>query len=88
MQHLHIYQDSFDNREADLDFSRSAEMMKRFADGDLLQGLKNFLAQYEKAERELDQFDMSTYDHEWCWEVSAFNIVCREMSKLFAPKES
>ena len=66
----------------DLTFDYSCEVMKRRANGDLLEGLKSMDRVWEDYIASDDQNDDEFFEN-WVWEVNAYNVVCENMRKLF-----
>ena len=87
-----IYQDEFDCKvlENEVDFNQALRIIKGFmGTEDTLDALKVFEKRYEKAEIEAMKDD--TYlalDHEWRYEIFAYNLLVEGFGKLFAPKEA
>ena len=69
-------------------FEEAVSLMTRYGRGDLLQGMKEFEAEYDRVENQCEDMDLGTleFDH-WqdiyAHEHSAFNVVWEGMSELF-----
>ena len=66
----------------DMSFNEAVETIKARAKGDLLEGMKSVDALWEDHCSDYDADDSDFYDN-WCYEVSAYNVVFENMSKLF-----
>ena len=72
--------DSFNFVE--MSFEDAVQIMKSRAKGDLLEGLKSMDALWADYIASDDQDDFDFYSN-WCYECSAYNIVVKNMRKLF-----
>ena len=72
----------------DFTWEEAVSLMTCYGRGDLLQGMKEFEAEYERKLKECDDMDLGVmeFDH-WldiyAHEHSAFNVVWEGMSQLF-----
>jgi len=72
-----------------IDFNQALRIVKGFMGTedtlDALQGFERRYAAAEVAALETDDYD---FDHEWRYEVYAYNLLVEGFGKLFAPKEA
>ena len=72
-----------------IDFNQALRIIKGFMGTedtlDALQGFEKRYAAMEVAALETDDYG---FDHEWRYEVYAYNLLVEGFGKLFAPKEA
>ena len=86
-----IYQDEFDREDLqDMDFNQALRIIKGFmGEESILDALIAFEKRYEKAEIEAMNNERGfEFDHEWRYEIYAYNLLVEGFGQLFAPKEA
>ena len=87
-----IYQTEYEIAEmetAGIDFNQALRIIKGFmGTEDTLDALQGFEKRYAKAEVDALETDDYDFDHEWRYEVYAYNLLVEGFGKLFAPKEA
>ena len=87
-----IYQTEYEVAEmetAGIDFNQALRIIKGFmGTEDTLDALQGFEKRYAKAEVDALETDDYGFDHEWRYEVYAYNLLVEGFGKLFAPKEA
>jgi len=72
-----------------IDFNQALRIVKGFmGTEDTLDALQGFERRYEAAEVAALETDDYGFDHEWRYEVYAYNLLVEGFGKLFAPKEA
>lgn len=70
-------------------FDQALRIVKGFmGTDDILDALQGFEKRYAKAEVDALETDDYNFDHEWRYEVYAYNLLVEGFGKLFAPKEA
>jgi hypothetical protein len=74
--------------EVEMSFEDAWAMMSRRGQGDCLEGMKSMDRLWsEYINLPYDEQDDDEFYDNWCYEISAYNVVYENMSQLFAPKE-
>jgi hypothetical protein len=83
-----IYQNEFDRDGLeDMDFNQALRIIKGFmGEENILDALIAFEKRYEKAE--IESMDNELWEHEWRYEIYAYNLLVEGFGQLFAPKEA
>ena len=84
-----IYQCEYDREglQDEVDFGQALRIIKGFmGTDDTLDALQGFEKRYEKAEIEAFETDDYGFDHEWRYEIFAYNLLVEGFGKLFAQK--
>lgn len=72
-----------------IDFAQALRIVKGFmGTDDTLDALQGFERRYAAAEVAALETDDYGFDHEWRYEVYAYNLLVEGFGKLFAPKEA
>ena len=72
-----------------IDFNQALLIVKGFmGTDDTLDALQGFERRYAAAEVAALETDDYGFDHEWRYEVYAYNLLVEGFGKLFAPKEA
>jgi len=72
-----------------IDFNQALRIVKGFmGTDDTLDALQGFERRYAAAEVAALETDDYGFDHEWRYEVYAYNLLVEGFGKLFAPKEA
>ena len=72
----------------ELGYHHAVEAMKRrHHKGDLLEALIRIEEMYNEAANDIDEDELDEFLWDYCYEIAYFNLICREMAPLFAPKE-
>jgi len=72
-----------------IDFNQALRIVKGFmGTEDTLDALQGFERRYAAAEVAALETDDYGFDHEWRYEVYAYNLLVEGFGKLFAPKEA
>ena len=87
-----IYQTQCEIEEMEaegIDFAQALRIVKGFmGTDDTLDALQGFERRYAAAEVAALETDDYGFDHEWRYEVYAYNLLVEGFGKLFAPKEA